>query len=93
METPSEKTIGFGINDMPLWLFRAFKEECRKVHNDVHWVTLLSWYEKARAYEAIMSGTASIAVPMNSEPTPVQEEKEDDEPQGVMTIGGLVKGR
>jgi len=93
MEKPSESTIGMGINDMPLWLYKAFKEECRKVHGDVHWVTLFSWYEKARSYEAIMSGTASIAVPMQPEPTPAQEETKDDEPQGVMTIGGLMKGR
>lgn len=90
---PNDNTIGIGINDMPLWLFKEFKEECRKFHNDQHWVTLLSWYEKARAYEQLMSGQASVAVPVQQEDEPQTTVEKDERPPGVMTIGGLMRGR
>lgn len=91
MVQPNEQnTLGFGINDMPLWLFKEFKEECRLYHNNTHWVTLMSWHDKAKAYDAIMSGQATVAVPVQEQ----QEVKveEDEEPQGVMTIGGFQRG-
>lgn len=78
----NKKTIGVGINDMPIHLFHAFKEMARERYNDVHWVALQDLMRKAEAYDYLLQGYLP-----EQEQT---EEKEDDE-EGVDTFGGRTR--
>lgn len=79
----NKDTVGIGINDMPIWLYKEFKEECKRFHNDVHWVTFMVWHDKARAYDKMLAGQIDEQV----------EEVQETNTNEVKTIGGVASGR
>ena len=75
--------LGFGINDCPLWLVKAFTEEAKDRFNNQYWVMLNDLYTKAKAFEAFVN--FGIIQPQMVEPEIEKDEK--DEPV-VKTMGG-----
>ena len=53
MVEKEKKNFGFGINNCPLWLFKTLDKEAKERYNDQYWVVLLTWYQKAKAYDLL----------------------------------------
>lgn len=80
---PSKVSVGFGINECPLWLYKAFTSDIHK-YNNTSWIKLMDVMRKAEMYDYIV-------IEGNSEPYPVDEEEDIDKPTdkfGVETMGG-----
>jgi len=83
-----KNTVGFGINDIPIWLYRELDTVCNEKFNNQRWVMLLDLYRKAQAYELIIQG---LPVQQQVVESDVKDEKAAEKlPHGVMTFSGLV---
>ena len=52
----NKKTIGFGVNGVPIWLFKELAKEAKKYYADIYWPVIVGWHRKAKEYEYIMRG-------------------------------------
>jgi hypothetical protein len=80
-----KNTVGFGVNDIPIWFYKELETVCKERFNDQRWVMLLDFYRKAQAYELVLGGIAP--------PTKEEYKQEDDtkKPVEIITMGGVVR--
>lgn len=75
-----KKTLGFGVNDAPLWLVKWFTQRAEAQFNDCYWACLADMKTKVEAYEMIAeSGRCSA------------DEYEVDEENTVTTFTGPIR--
>ena len=48
------QTLGFGVNDAPLWLVKWFTNRAKEQFNDRYWACLADLKTKAEAYELMV---------------------------------------
>lgn len=82
---PEKKiSVGFGINDCPVWLYRWFTQDVKSHYNDVYWTKLLDVMRKAEAYDQLsMLGL----VPQQQE----EKKENEDVKEEVTTFTGKVE--
>ena len=83
LSTPTEvkKYVSLISNGFPMQLYLEWKEHCRLIYNDIHWVKIWSDHLKAQAYDNLINGAVQRAEP--------EEKKKENEEIPMIGDGGM----
>lgn len=49
-----KRSVGFGVNDCPLWLYKELTYQAKALYNNQYWSVILDWYRKAESYDMLV---------------------------------------
>ena len=79
-------TFSIWVNGIPKGLFSTWREDCKKIYNDIYWAKIWSDHLKAQAYDVLINSSVQQA-----EPEKVSAETEPDENE-LALIGNPYEG-
>lgn len=87
MKNDEKKTLGFGVNNAPIWLCKELDRESEEFYAGVYWPVIVDWYRKAKLLELQLNPNQQSMGPMNEPEEEIQVEKKDEKP-GIGLFGG-----
>lgn len=53
MKNGEKNTLGFGVNNAPIWLCKELEKEAKLYYAGAYWPVLIDWYRKAKEFEKV----------------------------------------